>query len=203
MKIFISGVSGTGKTTLAKYISQRFRIPFVEGSSKVLWEKHKIDCHLDIVRRSILTPKWGIEFQEELLAYRKELIVGLDSFVTDRSPLDNMVYFLLQNAPYVNTDDTEVYFNDCIETYPDYYTQIFLDFNSEDNMIWERDGIRIDNIPYQDMVNTIFMYIINTRPIQNVKLINQWNWERRVSIVEDLIKQEPNLWYEIRRMFGQ
>jgi len=203
MKIFISGVSGTGKTTLAKYISQRFRIPFVEGSSKVLWEKHKIDCHLDIVRRSILTPKWGIEFQEELLAYRKELIVGLDSFVTDRSPLDNMVYFLLQNAPYVNTDDTEVYFNDCIETYPDYYTQIFLDFNSEDNMIWERDGIRIDNIPYQDMVNTIFMYIINTRPIQNVKLINQWNWDRRVNIVEDLIKQEPNLWYEIRRMFGQ
>jgi len=38
MKIFLSGCSGTGKTTLANYISARFNIPFIEGSSKPLWE---------------------------------------------------------------------------------------------------------------------------------------------------------------------
>jgi len=205
MKIFLSGCSGTGKTTLAKYISARFNIPFIQGSSKPLWEKHDIASHADIVKKSILEPTWGYDFQMELLEYRSKLTEDLSSFVTDRSPLDNMVYFLIQNAPFLNTYNTEEYFKACRDTFPLGFELFFLDIDTEDKMVYENDGNRINNLPYQLMMNQVFKHTMETQIHQHKDIyqVKQWNWESRVSIVELLLKEEPKLWQEIKRMFGR
>jgi len=202
MKIFISGVSGTGKTTLAKYISQRYRIPFIEGSSKVLWAKHGITKHSDIIAHSTEDPKWGLDFQTALLNYRGKSIEGFDDFVTDRSPLDSMVYFLLQNAPHLTKDVTDEYFESCKNSYPLGSRQILLELCTEDDMVFENDGMRIDNPHYQMVVNSVFSLMAGNIPI-NVDIINYWNWDNRVNIVEYLLKKEPILWRVIKKMFGQ
>ena len=69
MKIFISGVSGVGKTTMAKQISKDYKIPFIEGSSKVLWDKYNIKSHIELIKKTYLEPQFGLDFQNELLDY--------------------------------------------------------------------------------------------------------------------------------------
>ena len=65
MKIFISGVSGVGKTTMAKQISKDYKIPFIEGSSKVLWDKYNIKSHIELIKKTYLEPQFGLDFPEK------------------------------------------------------------------------------------------------------------------------------------------
>jgi len=151
-KTFITGTSGIGKTTLAEYISRKLQVPFINGSSTVLWKKYNITSHVELLEMGSREPTKGLEFQYELLKLREELVNGVDSFVTDRTPIDNLVYFLYQNAPYLSNGDVKGYIDACITSFMKtsqgnskliYLTR---DFLPNDRMpIIENDGKRIDN----------------------------------------------------------
>lgn len=212
-KIFITGTSGVGKTTLAKYISQRYRIPYVNGSSTVIWEKYGIKNHTELLEMGIKDPVKGLQFQLELLDVRKEALMDLDSFVTDRSVIDNLVYFLFQNSPFLSKNYTEHYLEKCRECFDIsngsiikqrpfedmkliYLSRDFLPFDKMP--LIEDDDKRITNEYYQDMMDEIFKHVLNKDILGleldrfNFKKVRDYNWESRVNIVEHFIKEEPN-----------
>lgn len=162
MKIFISGPSGIGKTTMAHHLSEKLEIPFIQGSSKVLWEKHNISSHVDLIQKCDADIEFAKGFQEELLIYRNESTKDLDAFVTDRSPLDNLAYFLLQLSHKVDADYTLSYIAECMKSYPEKYLQCYFGFNySMAHEGIENDGFRITNMYYQLMVDNIFNMLLN------------------------------------------
>lgn len=194
MKIFISGVSGVGKTTMAKQISKDYKIPFIEGSSKVLWDKYNIKSHIELIKKTYLEPQFGLDFQNELLDYRRNLIEKNDSFVSDRSPLDNLTYFLLQVSDKLDSNETLQYIEKCSQSYPNKYIQVYLGFNySMGKEFFENDGFRINNVYYQFMVDAIFRQIIvgNWLDINmhNFLRISTWDFKVKYELIKDKIEE--------------
>lgn len=206
-RIFISGISGAGKTTLAQYISHRYRIPFINGSSKVLWEEEGIDSHAEIIKKSVMDPVWGLDFQYKLLKYREEQISKHEQFVTDRSPVDNLVYTLLQLSPYLGNDVMERYKNTCDELLGFGNQLIYLDVLETPDFRLEDDGMRVGNMHYQAIVNTMFRKVITEKYLTNIgaldlKPINTWRWEDRVKEVESMFNvQKPSTWSNLKEKF--
>lgn len=209
-RIFISGPSGSGKTTLAKYIAARYQIPFIEGSTKPLWASHGIENHIQLIMRTCEDVKWGLKFQDEVLEYRREKLECVNEFVTDRSPLDNLVYFMLQCAHYVDDSYIEEYREKCMSNYGnDSFVQLVLDCapNIED------DGFRVNNKHYQMMTEAIFKNLLdknylylNDNPHAILRKIEVWDWESRIDIVDRIFnpnRKEKTIWEAIHEKFGQ
>lgn len=190
-RIFISGASGSGKTTLAKYISNAYSIPFIDGSSKVLWPKYGIKSHLDLINKCKESKEFAITFQYRLLSYRQEAIKDLDSFVTDRSPLDNLVYFMLQLSHDIVESENVKYIEECSKTFQ-YGENLLFITKIADNPI-EDDGMRITNYFYQRMVQGLFENMITENwleldydtPVYNL----DWDWDERIKKVRSIIWQ--------------
>lgn len=189
-RIIISGRSGAGKTTLAKYIASRYRIPFINGSSKVLWERYGIKNHKELIEKCDKDLEFAKNFQFELLSYRKEQINKYPEFVTDRGPLDNIVYYLLQVAAKETTVDTTTYIDLCFWDLPS-FTQIYINMKGKETVI--PDGKRVDNEWYQKTVDGIFRQYLASGILKNeVITIHDWEWEKRIKIIERHFS--PNKW---------
>lgn len=202
-KIFLSGVSGIGKTTLCNLISKNTGLPFIEGSSKVLWRDFNIGSHKELIDRSIKDPKFGLDFQYALLDYREKLIKENPSFITDRSPLDNIVYTIIQLGPSISSDETLAYIQRAKSIYKNIeeeYQHIHLGLNNDmlGEILVENDGMRIPNFYYQLMVEGVFKTCLesNWLGIRNLSKIYSWDMDRRENLVlckiSEIIKHQTS-----------
>lgn len=188
MKILLSGPSGSGKTTLARHISSEYGIPFVQGSTKIFWDEFNITSHSEIIQRSQVDIDWGLRFQYRCLEYRAEEFSKHKDLVSDRGIIDNIVYFLMQNAPKVSTSITQDY----IDT-----ANKFLLDNKDVNHIFlglpiklENDGKRVDNMIYQKLIESVFEHVISHHLVdtERIDYINNWDWIYRTLAVDQIIK---------------
>jgi cytidylate kinase len=87
MKIYFTGCHGSGKTTCARYVSEKYNLPFItEVARMVLSEK---ELQIDSLRYDIKTVN---EYQ--LAVFNRQLIEEQNhiSFVSDRSGIDSLAY---------------------------------------------------------------------------------------------------------------
>jgi len=109
MKIAFSGPSGLGKSTLCKYVSEEFQIPWLSTSAGDILSKKDKDKlketygysgsgHKNVINLSSVSPSFGLDFQWAVLEARKEQINKNSNLVIDRCPIDNVAYMLAQNS---------------------------------------------------------------------------------------------------------
>lgn len=192
LKIAMAGPSGVGKTTLCEWISKEFNIPFVTSSTKPLWDKHNINTHQELITRTILNPQWGLDFQYELLEVRQNIIDKNPQFVTDRSPIDNLVYFLMQNTPHIGEEATEAYISLCAQALAKINGLIQIPFG--DHIKLENDSKRIANKYYQMSTNSQFhLASVLIEPLLPAKgplrviTLPMWDWAERQEAVKQFI----------------
>lgn len=190
LKIAIAGPSGVGKSTLAQYIADKHQIPFITTSTKPLWDRHGINDHQQLIGMTTTNPSWGLAFQREVLDYRVNQLYGKDEFVTDRSPVDNMVYFLLQNSHMLSERETKFYLDACIMAMNLFNGYIYIPFTNE--IILENDGKRVVNSFYQMTVSSTFDLVHRLMKTslyeKHNTILDGWDFERRKLTVDDLIK---------------
>lgn len=176
IKIGVSGASGVGKTTLSKAISEKFNIAFITGSARMSLTQEDLSelmsirglknnwsnkNHLDNILNSLIDPPFGLELQNRILNRRKVCLESSNSFITDRTPIDNMVYFMMQNSVVLGPGDTINYINSCVDVLLKNFDVVFFIRTSGMEDV-EDDGLRINNLPYQMMIDNIFKYITST-----------------------------------------
>jgi nicotinamide riboside kinase len=147
MRIAICGPSGAGKTTLAKYISEKHGIPYRFTDGVALREKYGFQSHKDIIKACITDPGLGVQYQKELFDERASKSLH-EHYVMDRSPLDNIAYFLMQLSPMVSDAVTNDYLEKAklvARNNVDLYILIPPQAFPED------DGVRVQNSYYQKM----------------------------------------------------
>lgn len=98
MRIALTGSSGTGKTTLAEWISTTYDFPINPVGSRSVAKAMGFASPYDV---DVAGKR--MEFQKRLLAEKTEWEDKHTSFVTDRTTLDNLVYTMLHAAHTVDS----------------------------------------------------------------------------------------------------
>ncbi len=189
-RIFITGPSGMGKTTLATHIEQNHGIPFISTSAKDIWPRYGFTSHQDCHRVSALKPEIGLDYQLDILNQRIAALLVEEEFVCDRSPLDNFVYFMLELSPYVSIQETEAFIEKCREAMKLGTALITIPYDSNIRL---DDGMRITNTYYHQMVSCVHHWAILGKDINICKLdkklnLNHWDWGTRTNIVDEWVK---------------
>lgn len=192
-RIYIAGPSGTGKSTLAKHIAHYYGIPFISTSGKMLWDKFGIKDHQDLIKRTNLDPDgFGYVYQVELLKQREAALAGHAEFVTDRSPIDNLVYFLAQVSSYCSMQKTEEYIELCENSMKMGNKVIYIPFTHD--VVLENDGARITNPYYQLYITSTFNFVIRKNLLKFCRggncllTLDKWDFNTRIKQVDNFLK---------------
>lgn len=153
MKIAIIGSQSVGKSTLAGELSKRLNLPLIT----------------ELARR------WNIEkvAQTELIHIQKELLKlqiqeenHNGQFISDRSTIDNLAYWLHNVSPIVDKEENCFYIKTALDNVKN-YSHIFLltpEFYPVD------DGFRNTNIIYQLQIAEVVHTILRLYNIPHYRL---------------------------------
>jgi hypothetical protein len=170
MKIAFTGSSGSGKTTLVKFVEKEFGLKHISGSAgDILTESDKArlvhsfgynggNGHNGVIQKSAASIAFGVNFQELLQMRRWELISNNNDFVTDRSPLDNLTYFISQLGFHreIGDDYIEGFSNRCLQAWCELSHVIYVRAVQPGPI--ENNGSRIPNKWYQQSSDAQFNY---------------------------------------------
>lgn len=93
IRLAFAGASGTGKTTLAQWASETFDLPFNPVGSRSVAKSMGFDNPYDVDKAGKRE-----EFQRKLVAEKRAWEDAHDSFVVDRTTLDNLVYTMMHDV---------------------------------------------------------------------------------------------------------
>ncbi len=191
----ICGPSGAGKSTISKFISEELNIPYIHTNGPELREKYNWKTHADIVVNSAKDPERGLLYQLDLLSSRVKLAEAHKEtgFIMDRSPIDNIAYFLLQGTPVLPQLISDSFIKRAIKSLDDFTHIIFIRPLYE---MPEDDGVRIMNSHYQYMSAAVMEYVISHVVPPNifeenldVLVIDFWDLEKRKKAITSFFEK--------------
>lgn len=150
MKIAISGASGTGKTTLARALSEHYKIPLNPIGARDVAKAMGFDNPYDVDKAGK-----RVEFQARLFEAKLEWEQAHDNFVTDRSYLDNLTYCCLHILDQV-TEDMVSRFRTATLRYDAVFVLPRGVFQNLD------DGIRQTNPVYHELYDVILKHLYDS-----------------------------------------
>lgn len=195
-RLFICGAAGTGKTTLAKAVSERMGIPFVASSASDIWPDFGFKDHADALLKCHNDPVLGWEYQTAILNRRENLLNQHDEFITDRTPFDAFTYFLIENAHNIDSVHLEEFRLRCHHLARMANQVVFLPHG--DWIKTEENGKRIANRGFNFMVTGIMRAVLRDDYLNilnhpehkyTVMGINYWDLEKRIKHVQYFIEQ--------------
>lgn len=95
-RVAFCGASGTGKSTLATFVSEHFKLPMNPVGSRSVSKAMGFDSPYDVDKAG----KRAL-FQSRLLVEKMLWEEQQESFVTDRTTFDNLVYSMLHGVEQV------------------------------------------------------------------------------------------------------
>ncbi len=192
----MTGPSGAGKTTLAQMLRERFHLPLISGSAasiKSPEERAQLarfafpgGGHVGAIRFSALNPEFAWENMTVQLAARSRLIESAERFVTDRSPLDNIVFAVNQcgYSPLVTEPMLDVFFDEALRIW-----------RRLDLVVYVRQvcpfkisgkASRVENRYYQRALDAQYEYWLREffaaasgQPLPKVITLTQWDLDDR------------------------
>lgn len=155
-KIMLAGPSGIGKTTIAEWISETYSIPFLNGSVRYLLKDKELGTHQEMLSRDNNTL---YEEEYQILNLRNKLYKDQESYVTDRSYLDNAAYFLLKHSAVQPACEIEHFISGMVSrlivSQPDLIILFTLEPDDLHNWFTEDDGKRITSNYFQIHVSEL------------------------------------------------
>lgn len=173
IKIQLTGCSGVGKTTLAKYIASEYDIPFISGSYSDLVPQTKDEKHADMITKD---PKLIYEQDHQVLNLRHKQLRNTFDFVTDRSYIDSIAYLINKISIHLRICDIEAFITTCEALLERECTHlIFVPFTTKFLDEWEIEDNkkRVLNSYYQFQISQLIFGILD---IFNFKESNVKTW---------------------------
>lgn len=200
MKVAMTGASGTGKTTLVKFVAKELGLKHISGSAGDIKTKEDKDFlkrvfghephqgHYDVIRRSANDFNFGYALQNINQSRREEIIYMNNHFITDRSPVDNLTYFIAQIGfhPELTDIKIKVFAEKCLRAWNQLTHVVHIKPAIPSDKLVENNGSRIANKWYQQASDAQFEYWLKNYFIPNaassgpkVMQIDYWDLESR------------------------
>ncbi len=148
MRIAIAGASGTGKTTLAQAIAERYSLPINPVGARSVAADMGFDNPYDVDKAGK-----RVEFQRRLFEEKRFWERSTESFVTDRTYFDNLTYCALHMAEHLPDNAVEEY-TSAMERYTAVIVLERRDFQCLD------DGIRKTSPTYHGLYEILLRGLI-------------------------------------------
>lgn len=187
MKILLSGPSGCGKTFLCEKYSDFFNISFLKVDTLDIFKKYKINSQLDIIELGIKNPDLTQIIYQELIDLRLSLINSNLSFISDRSPLDNIIYYLLQHSYFNKNADSFIEDNfEKIKTALSTTCNIILPSNQK---FLVENGVRLTNVSFNNLYKNVLLIYANKICEKNYKYLEYFpdNITSRINILNNYL----------------
>lgn len=150
MRIAIAGASGTGKTTLARAISEKYNIPINPVGARSVALEMGFDNPYDVDKAGK-----RVEFQKRLFEAKRDWELAHEDFVTDRSYLDNLTYCALHMAEHLEEGAIETF----SEAMARYNLVLMLQRETFQRL---DDGIRKTNIGYHQLYEHVLWSLVRS-----------------------------------------
>ena len=189
-RIFITGASGIGKTTLANFISQEFDLPYISTSASNVWPRFGFETHEEAHQESVLNNVIGLEYQRAILKERIDKLNGKLFYVTDRSPIDNIAYTLLTMGHSLPHEAIMEFVKDTYKILDSCEGIIYLRWTHDCEI--ENNGKRILSPYYQKTVNSVIRMVLNEVEERfNIPVLKMgtWDLEKRKNITREWLNQ--------------
>ena len=160
IRVQFAGPSGVGKTTLAKWFEEQFKVEFVSGSVSDLLPSTKEELHKDMLshdKKDLYTQDY------QILNLRNKLFSSKESYVSDRSFLDSAAYFMYKQADTIPQCELEHFFElckKCLVEQTDLLVVVGFTPYMVKNWVMEDNNKRILNKYFQAEISYIMRYIM-------------------------------------------
>lgn len=168
MRIMIAGPSGIGKTTIAKWISEEYNIPFISGSVSNLIPQTKDMTHSEMLSRDLDTL---VKEDWQILNLRQKLFKDKPSFVSDRSFLDSAAYYWYKQMEHQPECELEHFIETCLQLtreYCDMLVMVHYEYSNIFNWEIEDNGKRLRNRFFQVAISGLMLDIFGTWDVPKV-----------------------------------
>ena len=136
-KVMLTGCSGVGKTTLAKWMAENFHIPFISGSYSDLVPETRYQKHSDMISKD---PQEIYKQDMQVINLRNKQFSNKRDFVSDRSYFDSAAYLIQKLSHHIPECDTEHFINTCERLMAEQCTHlIFIPFTKNFLKNWDME----------------------------------------------------------------
>lgn len=177
-KIAFTGASGTGKTTTAKLISEKYGFEINPVGSRYITDQMQLRSPYDV-------DAYGLrqEFQTRLFQEKLKWEQERSSFVTDRTYLDNLIYSIMHDCVKTVTKD---YISDTVKQTKKYTHIVF--FPLELFINTDHDPARRSNIEYQKTYETLLKTFLDCYVPNRYLTLTSSSAEDRVKEISEYIR---------------
>lgn len=172
MKIVIIGAQGTGKSILSKVLSEELNIPLITEIARN-FKKEQLKC---------TNPEYP-QIQKEILRLQIQEEKMHDNFISDRSSIDNLAYFIYGCSDSVTVSENMSYTYDAIFN-ARLYTHIFF-LRPEFDIV--NDNFRDCDPVYQKDIDTTIYTILKIFNIKHYILTG--TIENRIQKTMEILEQ--------------
>ncbi len=187
MKIAFTGAGGTGKTTLAKYIAEKWGIPYIGSVSREVMREMNIESEM---AQEKMNDGMLLELQRRIYERRKSKLVSLDSYVTDRCALDNYVYGLRRCGSALTEEVRAEWEKGAID---DLYAQDLVFHTPIGLFETVADGVRVTDLSHQFLMDSAMYGFLCKHAFDkmagHVYIVNMADLDRRKRYVDHLISE--------------
>jgi len=212
LKICFTGPSGTGKTTLCQYLQSK-GLNWQSTSAwdvmnnvekNILKERYNYTQggHKNVIQMGHANPEFAIAFQATVKKARARQLIRASGIlsdsvvkpglVLDRSPIDNIVYMLMQSAMYMAERDIDQFIAESLAVLNQYVDILIFIPVTEDQANVEDNNSRINNLHYQQYVSSVFQYVLEKYG-SHIKIpvykLDTWDLGERKEFLDQLLTQ--------------
>lgn len=148
MKIAFTGAGGTGKTTMAKYLAEKWDVPYVGSVSREVMKEMGVESE---AAQESMTDGMLLELQLAIYERRKQVLAQHPSYITDRCALDNYVYALRRCGSALTEAQRAVWQQGAVE---DLYAHDLVFYAPIGMFPTKDDGTRVTDISHQFLMDT-------------------------------------------------
>jgi hypothetical protein len=180
LRIAFAGASGTGKTTLSKWISETYGLPLNPVGSRSVAKSMGFDNPYDVDKAGKRA-----EFQRQLVTQKRQWEDAHEAFVTDRTTLDNLAYTIFHDIEAVDQD----WMDEVLAGLRRYThilicpSNVFCDLGDDPN--------RVSSRVYHELYDIVIRaLILRYNQDAKVKVIYRRGLERRKAYLVDLMDRQ-------------